>query len=101
MSLLNGQSVEGTFTFASPTKMLGDVSPRPPIIAAPGFEHSSSTGVVFYTEVVLKYSQEQYCVRVKLTCWATFWTSSNIYKSLFTENMASPSEQVTVVINYI
>ena len=36
--LLNGQSVgRGTFTFASPTKMLGGrVSPRPPIIAAPG-----------------------------------------------------------------
>jgi len=24
-----------TFTFASPAKMLGDVSPQPPIIAAP------------------------------------------------------------------
>ena len=33
--LLNWQSVGETFTFASPTKILGDVSPRPPIIAAP------------------------------------------------------------------
>ena len=33
--LLSGQSVGGTFTFASPNQMLGGRVPRPPIIAAP------------------------------------------------------------------